>query len=102
RWKFGDELMPVRDVARPDPSGYTQAIEVSTLGQTAPELAGWKVVKEAKHGSFRLRALANPAPPAITYVFGDHVAPDAMEASTERADAKSPCAFNANATIEGG
>jgi hypothetical protein len=102
RWKFGDELMPVRDVARPDPSGYAQAIEVSTLGQAAPELAGWKVLKETKHGSFRLRALANPAPPAITYVFGDHVGPETMEASTEKAGGRTPCAFNANATIEGG
>jgi hypothetical protein len=102
RWKFGDELMPVRDVARPDTTRYAEAIEVSTLGQRAPELAGWKVIREAKHDAFTIRALANPSPPAVTYVFGDHVGPDAMEASTEKGGVKVSCPFNPTSPIEGG
>src|SRR5439155_24203778 len=71
RWKFGDDLMPAKDVARPDASRYADAIEVSTLGSRSPELAGWKVVREEKRGSFVLRAMHNPAPAAVTCVFAD-------------------------------
>src|SRR5262245_37726671 len=36
RLAFGDELMPLRDVARPDVTRYPEALEVSILGQRAP------------------------------------------------------------------
>jgi hypothetical protein len=102
RWKFGDDLMPLRDVARPDATRYPEAIEVSAMGSRSPELDGWRVVRETKQGKFTVRALANPAPPSVTYVFGDHVSPDAMEANLEKGGATAPCAFTATATVEGG
>jgi hypothetical protein len=46
--------------------------------------------------------LSNPVPPAVTYVFADHVSPDALDVAIEKGAAKTPCAFNAGATIEGG
>jgi hypothetical protein len=100
RWKFGDDLMPPRDVARPDASRYPHAIEVSTLGSRSTELAGWKLVRETKKGAFTLRELSNPAPPAVTYDFVDHVA-DA-EASVERGGTKTACTFTTSASVEGG
>jgi hypothetical protein len=84
RWKFGDGLMPPRDVARPDATRYAAAIEVSAVGARSPELASWRVTREEKHGRFTVRALANPSPPTVTYDFGDHVAPDALDANGER------------------
>src|SRR5262245_31312325 len=37
RWSFGDALMPTRDIARGDITGYARAIEVATLGSRSPE-----------------------------------------------------------------
>src|ERR1700760_4552103 len=36
---MGDDLMPLRDVARPDVTRYEHAVEVSIVGGRAPELA---------------------------------------------------------------
>ena len=102
RWKFGDALMPPRDVARPDATRYASAIEVSALGARSPELTAWKVTREEKHGRFTVRALANPSPPTITYDFGDHVAPDALEVRTQKGGAPTACPYTTTAAIEGG
>jgi hypothetical protein len=102
RWKFGDALMPVSDVARPDATRYAEAIEVSAMGSRSPELSGWKVVREAKQGAFTVRALANPVPASVKYVFADHILPDSMEASTVKAGTTATCAYTTSATIEGG
>ncbi len=102
RWKFGEQLMPLADVARPDPTRYAEAIEVSAMGKRSPELEGWRLVRETKQGPFTVRALANPAPSSIRYVFVDHVTPESMEANIEKGATKTPCAFTTTATIEGG
>ncbi len=38
RWSFGDSLMPLRDVARPDATRYAKALEVSIVGSRSPHL----------------------------------------------------------------
>lgn len=73
RSAFGDALMPVEDVARPDESSRARAVEVSILGASAPELGRWKLVSEQRVGKFRLRVLDNPAPASVIYDFVDHV-----------------------------
>lgn len=102
RMAFGDELMPIRDVARPDTTRYAEALEVSILGSRAPELAGWKVTREARQGKFTLRQLQNPTPPALTYDFVDHL--DAASASVRVDKPGSPveCAFTTSAALESG
>jgi hypothetical protein len=102
RWKFGDTLMPPRDVARPDATRYAEAIEVSALGARSPELASWRVTRQEKHGKFTVRALANPSPPTITYDFGDHISPDALEVRTEKAGVRTACPFTTTAAVEAG
>ncbi len=102
RWKFGDALMPLRDVARPDVTRYGAAIEVSTLGSHEPELAGWKILREAKQGSFTLRALANPLPRSLTYDFVDHVSPESLEVRIEKDGQRTACTFSNAAPLEGG
>src|SRR5262249_13161270 len=59
RHAFGDAMMPLADVARADESARTTAIEVSVIGASAPELAGWKIASERRAGKFRLRVLEN-------------------------------------------
>ena len=61
RRSLGDNLMPLAQVARADETSFERAIEVSLLGQRAPELSGWNEVSRERAGPFRLRVLANPA-----------------------------------------
>ena len=102
RLAFGDELMPLRDVARPDITRYPEALEVSIMGQRAPELDGWKVLREERHGKFTLRAVQNPSPPRVTYDFTDHVDPAAAAVRVEKRIGTIDCGFTTNATIESG
>jgi hypothetical protein len=73
------QLMPVRHVARPDVSGYEQAIEVSILGQEAAELEGWQTVEQRSLGAFRLRLRKNPNPARIRFDFVEGLDPERVE-----------------------
>ncbi|HEX4335331.1 MAG TPA: hypothetical protein VH062_05420 [Polyangiaceae bacterium] len=101
RYAFGDELMPVRDVARADETAYARAIEVSIIGASAPELAGWKVLEERNVGKLRMRVLANPAPAHVTFDFVDAVA-DATVADVRAAGAETPCPYTTTARRSAG
>jgi hypothetical protein len=76
RQAFGESLMPLRDVARPDETGYPRALEVSALGARASELRGWRVVEERKVESFHLRVLENPQPVRVLLDFVDALTPE--------------------------
>jgi hypothetical protein len=102
RLAFGDELMPMRDVARPDVTRYPEALEISILGRRAPELEGWKVGREERKGKFTLRALENPSPINVTYDFTDHVGPSTAAVRIEKRSTPVDCAFNPSATLESG
>ncbi|HEV8248154.1 MAG TPA: hypothetical protein VGP93_20405, partial [Polyangiaceae bacterium] len=52
RRAFGDALMPIAMLARPDVGGYAQAIEVSSLGGRSDEVAAWRELARAQAGSF--------------------------------------------------
>lgn len=97
RLAFGERLMPIRDEARPDDSAYRRAIEVSILGQHAPELAGWRTVKEEKVGRFRYRVLQNPSPAKVLYNFVDHVDPRDAEAYELSGARRHACRWNPHA-----
>src|SRR5688500_9208558 len=84
RLAFGDELMPLRDVARPDVTRYPETLEVSIMGKRSPELQGWKVVREERRGKFTLRAMQNPSPSVITFDFVDHVDASAAAVRVEK------------------
>jgi len=101
RHAFGDALMPVTDVARPDESAYARAVEVSILGASAPELRGWKLVDERRQGKFRYRVLENPAPAKVLYDFVNHVA-EATVADVNPSGAVSPCRWNPAAARSAG
>jgi hypothetical protein len=79
RRALGDDLMPLRDVARPDVTRYEHAVELSILGESAPELAGWREEGRLRAGKFLLRRLANPAPAHVVYDFVDHLSPPSAD-----------------------
>lgn len=75
RRALGDELMPLRDVARPDVTRYAHAIEVSILGERSPELRSFREVERREAGRFLLRRVENPSPARVVYDFVDHLDP---------------------------
>jgi hypothetical protein len=75
RRALGDELMPIRDVARPDTSRYASALEVSILGERSEELRGWTEEARESRGKFVIRRLRNPAPAHVVFDFTDHTRP---------------------------
>lgn len=100
RRAFGDELMPLRDVARPDVTRYAHAIEVSILGERAEELAGFREVGRRAEGRFLVRRLDNPSPVQVLYDFVDHVRPPSVDVrGTEPPVA---CPWNGRAQIVAG
>ncbi len=102
RLAFGDELMPLRDVARPDVSRYRRVLEVSTLGARAPELQGWKSAREERRGKFTVRVLENPSPVDVTFDFTDHIEPSVAAVRVEKTPGAVDCVFNASAGVESG
>lgn len=97
RLAFGRRLMPIRDEARPDDTGYRRAIEISILGQHAPELSGWRTVEEKHVGRFLYRVVANPAPAKILYDFVDHVDPQHAEAYQMLGTTRRACPYDPHA-----
>lgn len=91
---FGDSLMPIADVARPDESSYPRAIEVSALGEVNPLIASWPVIAEQRLGKFRLRTRTNPGFKPARFVLTDHAEPPDLSAS-ERSESgeTTPCRY---------
>jgi hypothetical protein len=101
RWKLGDRLMPLRDVARPDASRYSTAIEISAMGDRDPELAGWAIERAEKVGRLVVRRLRQQQPPSVRYVFTDHLEPP-VEVSLAGPGGGAPCPYTTNAQVSTG
>lgn len=97
RRALGDDLMPLRDVARPDVTRYAHALEVSILGERAPELAGFREAERRSEGAFVLRRLDNPAPANVRYDLVDHLDPAFVDVRGTAPPV--PCTWNANAPL---
>ena len=100
RRAIGDELLPLRDVARPDETRYAHAIEVSILGERAPELRGWREESRRVEGQFKIRRLVNPAPQKVIYDFVDHARPG--EADVRGTEPPLDCPWNPRAQVLAG
>jgi hypothetical protein len=94
RSTLGPSAMPLRDVARPDLTGYPRALEVSILGQQASELDGWSTIRERQVGDFRLRVLENPTPATIRFDFVAGLDPQRVTVVDGRGG---ECSWNAHA-----
>ena len=99
RHAFGDALMPIADLARPDVSAYARAIEVDALGDSAGELEGWRVASEQHVGRFRIRTRENPKPAKVLFSFVDRAQPPTLEVSFGGAGT---CAFTPRAPSSAG
>jgi hypothetical protein len=76
RYALGDQLMPLSHVARADESRFERALEISMLGESAPELERWQLESERREGRFLLRRWRNPRVTPVLYDFLEHADPD--------------------------
>jgi hypothetical protein len=91
---FGDALLPIADVARPDEASYRRAIEVAALGNVNPLLAGWPVIAEKQFGKFALRTRTNPAFKPPLFVLTDHATPPDLTVTVRSASGEtSACRY---------
>lgn len=102
RMAFGDQLMPLRDVARPDASRYRTALEVGILGQNSPELAGFTEKSRTSSGRFTLRKLVNPKAPETIWDFVDHLDPEHAKGFEESGGERRPCNWTTTARVSTG
>jgi len=101
RLAFGDAWFPLADVARPDESAYSRAVEVSIVGATAPELRGWKLVEQRRQGKFTYRVLENPRAAKMLFDFVNHVG-EATVADMDPAGVATACHWNPKAARSAG
>jgi hypothetical protein len=102
RYALGDGLMPLAHVARPDESGFSEALELSVLGSDAPVLSGWTLRAEEQQGAFRLRRYQNPHYEPVRYDFVAEVEAGAAQVSIGARDASKPCPFTSTARVSNG
>jgi len=102
RFALGSGLMPLGHVARPDAEAFEQALEISILGEGAPELRGWNLTGERASGKFALRSWANPSPARVGFDFLAHVLPRHLRVQLERAGASpEACAYGTQKVTNG-
>lgn len=100
RAALGDEVFPLRDVARPDTTRYATAVELSILGESSGELAGWREAQRSQVGPFLLRRLDNPRPAHVVYDFADHLAPPSV--TVRGTEPAVDCPWNPRARVASG
>lgn len=102
RHALGDELMPLAHVARADESGFAEALELGTLGASAPVLKGWTLLAEESHGAFRLRRYRNPSHEPVLYDFVSEIEAGAAEVSTATKQGPASCPYTTRAKVTNG
>lgn len=106
RWALGDELMPLRDVARPENSRYPAAVEVLLPGADS-EFPDWRVESSQRVEGFVVERRVNPAHQPVTFDFVDVFAAPRVEQNVfvevgrDQAN-RTPCTFKRNARITNG
>lgn len=96
------ERMPLRDVARADASGYPAAVELSILGEAAPELAGWRETASASRGPFRVRRFVPPRVVSPVFRALEHVNPSSLGVELASGEHTQACAFVEGARVTSG
>jgi hypothetical protein len=101
RFAFGNELMPLADVARADESSYSRALEVSILGAEASALQSWKLEAEREEGGFVFRSWTNPHPVPILYDFLAHLEPSSASVGVLRDAGLEACPYGTGKVTNG-
>jgi len=102
RQAFGDSLLPLVDIARPDLAPYARVVEVSLFDQHAPELGKFKELARETSGKFLIRTLENPSHERTLYAFSDHVRPNELFVVEWNGEAEHTCEFSARAASSTG
>lgn len=108
RRALGDAVMPIADVARPDMTRFDRALEISILGERAPEVEGFEERSVTRVGQFTIRALENRTHQRVVYDFVANVSPPAASAFTEvlsgdpPAPVESACSWSTRAEVLSG
>ena len=102
RLAFGDALLPIRDLARPDVSAYARAVEVDALGASATELQGWTIRETRSVGRFELRVRENPKPAQVLFSFVEQAHPPSLSVDVATAREGGECPFTRRARFSAG
>ena len=82
---------PIGELTRPDDSGFAGFLEVSLLGESAAELAGFPVTRTRQVGPFRVSLRQNPKPEPASFDFVTAVDSGAVEVFIDVDNQLSPC-----------
>lgn len=99
---LGDAYMPLSHLARPDESGFEHALEISILGQAAPEVRGWRLDVERRAGDFTLRRWTNPGFVPVRYDFLAHLEPSEVAVEVRRGSKTESCRHVTTAKVTNG
>lgn len=92
RMTLGDEILPLRDVARADESAYARLLLISARGATLPELSGFQARRrEELGGGLVVTLLENPSPARPTFSFTDAVGEGRAEVAWITASGRAAC-----------
>jgi len=95
-------LFPLNELARADDASFASFLEVSLLGQSAPELDGFPFRDERAVGAFRVRRRQNPRYEPTRYDFVAAVDEGRAEVFTELDARRSECVFGERPRTETG
>lgn len=102
RWALGDQLMPLRDVARPEDSRYSAAIEVLLPGADSA-FPDWKVEASQAVGKFRVERRVNRHHEPVSFDFVDAFSRERVTVDVGRGDqGRAACKFNPSARVTNG
>jgi hypothetical protein len=93
---------PIAELTRPDDSAFASFLEVSLLGEGAPELAGFRTQRTERIGQFSVSLRQNPKPEAVLFDFVTAVDLGEVEVFTELDGQRRPCPFSTRARVATG
>lgn len=93
---------PLAELARADDSAFAAFWEVSLLGESAPELAGWPREQTRRVGAFSLALRKNPRPEPTLFDFVNAVDLAQVEVFTELEGSRLPCQLSEHTRVETG
>jgi hypothetical protein len=82
---------PIAELTRPDDSAFPAFLEVSLLGQSAPELSEFPAEQAQQLGPFRVSLRKNPKPEPTLFDFVTAVDAGEVEVFTDIENQRSPC-----------
>ncbi len=95
RATFGAKALSLETEAFADESRFARAVEVSTRGGHAPELAKWRKVDERRTGAFTISVLENPSYRQTLDDLVTHLTSSKTQVvAVDAAGAESPCAWS--------